>query len=152
MTLDKTKTVTIRTGEENIEFLSEEFKNTNTGFNECVAIVKAINDAGIDPDKNKMLEALSLLAQIRKRSAYEIKEIFTSVEKNFFFDCFNGIMIDPALRCSADVVIIQLQDAELYNSTATKWGVSLDVIEGKIKGLTGAQVDAFYTLIENLSN
>jgi hypothetical protein len=85
---------------------------------------------------------------ISRYSKNELKGRFTPAEWSFFADSLNGSMIDGPFRCNQGALIAHCEDAESFEGTATKWGVSILEISEKIKALTGAQISALYSHIE----
>lgn len=130
------KTKTIRITENQEQHLLSKYKNVNQGIQECVR-----NDQFPGRD-------VEILKYIRAYSKKELKGKFTQKEWMFFIDSLNGSITEGKFRCNAGTLIYHSQDAEEFDGTATKWGVDLAILSNKIHLLTGAQVEALYTLVE----
>lgn len=133
-------TKTIKITESAQEFLLKNYKNVNQGIQECIHGV-------MYPPADK-----EIIRYIRAYSKKELKGKFTREEWLFFFDSLNGSIVDGMFRCNAGALIVHSQDAQEFEGTATKWNVDLQALIEKIKLLTGAQVDALYTFVEEFWN
>ena len=101
---------------------------------------KSINQA--------VIECTEFLRRIRQVSMGEIKGIFTPDEWKFLADSLNGTMIDDVFRCNVGALIAHCDDAAQYDFLCQKWHVDLDVLKQKISKLSGANIDAIYTRVE----
>lgn len=95
-----------------------------------------------------MVDALETLMLLQTISLQEIRGIFTTSEWKFLADSLNGSMITGSLRVSKDALIAHNEDAELYDGSASKWGVDAKVMNGKIDNLSGSNIDAIYRRVE----
>lgn len=120
------RTVSLRLPEQQVEYLSYNYKNISQG----------------------VIEAIDALQIIRKYSLSEIKGVFTPGEWSFFADSLNGTITDGIFRCNKEALIYHCQDAEQLDGTASKWNVDLSQLTAKIEKLTGAQVEALYFRVE----
>jgi len=101
---------------------------------------KSINQA--------VIECTEYLRRIRQVSMGEIKGVFTPDEWKFLADSLNGTMIDDVFRCNVGALIAHCDDADQYDFLGKKWHVDLDVLKQKISNLSGANIDAIYTRVE----
>lgn len=133
-----TKSIKITENQE--KYLLDNYKNVNQGVQEC-----------INHDMSPGNES-ETLKYIRSYSRRELNGKFSSKEWMFFFDSLNGSIIDSMFRCNANALAYHCQDAEQFDGTASKYGIDLSELIEKCKGLTGAQVDALYTFVEEFWN
>ena len=133
-------TKTIRITEQQAEYLLESFENVNKGVSACIDKVRF-------PD-----EQSEVLRYIRMYSRKELQGKFTKEEWYFFFDSLNGSITDGMFRCNAGALVAHCEDAEQFESTATRHNVDLLELLKKCNTLTGAQVDALYTFVEEFWN
>ena len=102
---------------------------------------KSINQA--------VIECTEYLRRIRQVSMGEIKGVFTPDEWKFLADSLNGTMIDDVFRCNVGALIAHCDDADQYDSLGQKWHVDLNALKQKISKLSGANIDAIYTRVED---
>ena len=76
-----------------------------------------------------IVDNLKRLNRIRFVSEMELKGVFSPEEWKFFFDSLNGLIIDDALACNVGVLIAHCEDAESFEGSASRWGVSLDALK-----------------------
>ena len=125
----ETKTITIRVPLNVADTLSK-YENVTAGVVTCVERFEYVLAA----------------------SKAELKGKFSEDEWHFFADSLNGTGVDGAFRVSVSALVAHCQDSELYEGTATKWGIDLNKLIDKIKILTGAQVEALYSRVEAFWN
>lgn len=101
---------------------------------------KSINQAVID--------CALFLRRIRQVSMGEIKGVFTPAEWKLFADSLNGTAVDEMFRCNVGAFIAHCEDADQYDLLCKKWGVDMELLKQKIRKLSGANVDAIYTRVE----
>lgn len=140
----------ISISEELKEFLKEKFGNVSLGVTTATELLKVANDLKIS--MYEIADQLQFLQQIRRASLREIKGVFTPAEWGFFADILNGTIITPEFRCLQSGLIAEVEDAEHFDGTATKWNVNVEKISEKIQNLTGAQIDALYYRVESFWN
>lgn len=133
-------TKTIKINESQEKFLLDNYKNVNQGIQECI-------NSAMYPGND-----LDILKYIRAYSRKELKGRFSKEQWLFFFDSLNGSIIDGMFRCNVNALIIHCEDAEEFEGTARKYNIDLSELVEKCKGLTGAQVDALYTFVEEFWN
>lgn len=126
----ETKNITIRLPKDREEFLSSYSVSINN------AIVRVIDE----------------FRQIKLTSMHELKGVFTEDEWKFFFDSFNGSLIDGVFRTNIGAFIAHCEDSEKYEGSATRWNVNIDDISKKANQLKGANIDAIYSRIEMFWN
>ena len=126
----ETKNITIRLPKDREEFLSSYSVSINN------AIVRVIDE----------------FRQIKLTSMHELKGVFTEDEWKFFFDSFNGSLIDGVFRTNIGAFIANCEDSEKYEGSATRWNVNIDDISKKANQLKGANIDAIYSRIEMFWN
>ena len=134
-------TKTIKITEQQEKFLLENYKNVNQGVSECINKMQFPDDSQAES-----------LRYIKLYSRNELKGKFTKEEWYFFFDSLNGSIIDGMFRCNAGALVAHCEDAEQFESTATRHNVDLPGLLKKCETLTGAQVDALYTYVEEFWN
>jgi hypothetical protein len=133
-----TKSIKITESQE--KYLLDNHKNVNQGIQNC------INNAmfpGLD---------IEILKYIRNYSRKELKGKFTKEEWYFFFDSLNGSIIDAIFRCNVGALAAHCEDAEAFEGAAKRYNVDITELIEKCKTLTGAQVDALYTFVEEFWN
>ena len=140
--------ITINASEKTVEFLSEIAGNKTAGATICVQIVEQIvSQTKMDP--HSIVDSMQFLLQIRAYSMREIKGLFTPAEWCYMADSLNGTIITPEFRCNTGGLIASVEDSNDFDNLAEKWKVDVDALIEKIKKLTGAQVDAVYSRVEN---
>lgn len=72
----------------------------------------------------------------------DIRGIFTENEWKGLANSLNGTTVDEIMRYSNDLFIDHCDDAELYESSFSAMGASLQTVNEKIKGLTKIQVSS----------
>lgn len=133
-------TKAIKISEEQERYLLENYKNVNQGIQACIS--KAMT-----PDSD-----LETLRYIRTYSRAELSGKFSQQEWYFFFDSLNGSLVDGMFRCNAGALVAHCEDAEKYDHTATKYKLDLNVLASKVQQLSGAQIEALYTFVEEFWN
>lgn len=133
-----TKTIKIEESQE--KYLLDNYKNVNQGIQACI-------DKAMYPSSE-----VSTLKYIRIYSKKELRDKFTKEEWIFFIDSLNGSIVDSLFRCSLDVLIVHCCDSQDLEGTATRHGVDFPKLINKCKTLTGAQIEALYTLVEAFWN
>jgi len=103
------------------------------------------NEEGINQGVVNALNDLILLHSI---SMQEIKGVFTQEEWKFLSDSLNGSLVTDSFRVSKEALIAHNEDAEMYENTASKWGVDIKEMNEKIAKLSGAQIEAIYRRVE----
>lgn len=89
------------------------------------------------------------LKMIRIVSTGELKGLFTVEEWKFLIDSLNGTIVDGVYRCNVSALVALCEDSEKYNHAASRWGVDINGLCEKIKGLKGAHIDAIYSRTES---
>lgn len=129
-----TKTIKIEESQE--KFLLNNYKNVNQGIQACI-------EKAMYPGNE-----ISTLKYIRIYSKKELRGKFTKEEWFFFIDSLNGSIVDSLFRCSLDALIVHCCDSQDLDGIATKYGLDFNSLIQKCKTLTGAQIEALYTLVE----
>jgi hypothetical protein len=144
------KTVSLNIEEDLDDFLNENFGTRTDGFVAAVEILRKSQQMGFEA--HEIVENLQFLQQIRRTSLREIKGVFTPDEWKFMVDILNGTLITPEFRCLKEGLIAEMEDAEHFDNSATRWNLNLSEVLEKIKKLTGAQIEAIYFRIEEFWN
>ncbi len=129
-----TKTIKIEESQE--KFLLKNYKNVNQGVQACI-------EKAMYPSNDE-----STLRYIRSYSKKELRGKFTKEEWFFFIDSLNGSIVDSLFRCSLDALIVHCSDSEELDGTASKYELNFEKLISKCKTLTGAQIEALYTIVE----
>ena len=123
----------IRITEEQEMYLLSTFKNCNAGIRICI-------DKYMRGDEsNRIIQAVS---------RQELRGKFTYYEWLFFLGTLNGCKIEGTLRCSWSVLVIHCERVQEHSRAADKYMIDLDVLIKKIRSLSGAQIDAIYSFVE----
>lgn len=138
--MDKKTSISI--SDDNQKFLKENFNNVSAGISTSIDILRRSKDLNVDA--YDIIDQLQFLQQIRRASLREIQGIFLENEWGFIVDILNGTLIPAEFRCLQSGLIAEMEDAEHFDSSATKWNVDLQKISDKVRSLTGAQIDAIY--------
>lgn len=91
-------------------------------------------------------------ATIVKLADSEIMHTFTEAEMLFFYDSFNGAMVEDWMKFRKDLLIVHNSDAELYDKTATKHGIDLRALNEKCSMLSACHVFVLFRRIEKFWN
>jgi hypothetical protein len=97
----------------------------------------------------------NLVSQMQRHERYadvELRGRFTSEEWKFLADSLNGTMVLDDFRFSASALVAHNQDSQLYDGTASRWGIDIDKLNSKCNSLTAAQVEALYRRVERFWN
>lgn len=97
----------------------------------------------------------NLVSQMQRHERYadvELRGRFTAEEWKFLADSLNGTMVLDDFRFSASALVAHNQDSQLYDGTASRWGIDIDKLNSKCNNLTAAQVEALYRRVERFWN
>lgn len=97
----------------------------------------------------------NLVSQMQRHERYadvELRGRFTAEEWKFLADSLNGTMVLDDFRFSASALVAHNQDSQLYDGTASRWGIDIDKLNSKCNSLTAAQVEALYRRVERFWN
>lgn len=97
----------------------------------------------------------NLVSQMQRHERYadvELRGRFTAEEWKFLADSLNGTMVLDDFRFSASALVAHNQDSQLYDGTASRWGIDIDKLNNKCNNLTAAQVEALYRRVERFWN
>lgn len=97
----------------------------------------------------------NLVSQMQRHERYadvDLRGRFTADEWKFLADSLNGTMVLDDFRFSASALVAHNQDSQLYDGTASRWGIDIDKLNGKCNSLTAAQVEALYRRVERFWN
>lgn len=125
------------------KFLSEKFGTASAGLAECANIVFQTK---VEP--TEIVDSINYLNQIRLYSLREIKGKLTENEWKYLADSLNGTLITPEFRCNAGGLIASIEDSNDFDNFSEKYEVKVSDFCKKIKDLTGAQIDAIYTRVQ----
>lgn len=112
---------------------------------EVAQYIETKGEGGFTDNVKQIVDNLKALETLADK---EVAAVFTKEEWNFFFDSFNGTIIEDWMRYRTDLLVAHNEDSELYEGTAQRWGVDLAELNKKCKSLTSAQVDAVYRKVE----
>ena len=121
-----TKNATVRLPEDVYDYITRNGDSINQGI---------INEIGY-------------LRRIRQVSLGELKGVFTKNEWVFMADAFNGTLVDDVFCANKGAFIAGCEDAERYEGKAKLHGVDIDLFIGKVKCLSGANIEAIYSRIK----
>lgn len=99
-----------------------------------------------------IIETVKELKTIKAVATSEIRGLFTPDEWKFLADSLNGTMTLDSFRYSKEALCYHNEDSETYEGTATKWHVSLEELNNKIKKLSGTNICAIYERVESFWN
>ena len=125
-----TITKTVRMTADQADYVTNNYKNLNQGVNEIIDTMRIVRNA----------------------STYELRGKLTEAEWKFLADSLNGSMTDGQFRVNAKALAAHCEDSDMYDGTASKWGVDLKALTDKIEALTAAQVEALYWRVEAFWN
>lgn len=97
----------------------------------------------------------NIVSQMQRHERYadvELRGRFTAEEWKFLADSLNGTMVLDDFRFSASALVAHNQDSQLYDGTASRWGIDIDKLNSKCNSLTAAQVEALYRRVERFWN
>lgn len=77
-----------------------------------------------------------------------LKGKFTPNEWKFMADTLNGTMFRPEQRIEPLMLVYEFKDAQIYDGTADKRGVDIEVLNAKVMALTAEETDAVISRIE----
>lgn len=140
------KVVSTRVSPETEQFLAKQYGTASAGLAICAEEMHRAKKNGFEP--TEVSELLQNLEQIRLYSTRELKGKFTQDEWCYLADCLNGTMITPQFRANVGGLIASVEDSNDFDGLGAKWKVNVSDFVAKIKTLTGAQVDAVFTRIE----
>lgn len=95
-----------------------------------------------------LIDRLSNYRRLLSVTKNELRGRFSQAEWSFLADIFNGTIIPDTIRCNASVLVTQIEDACELDRTDERWGIDKAALISKVLALSGAQVDALYTRIE----
>lgn len=144
------KKITVRVSDTTEKFLSEKFDNPSAGGCACIEIVERTAKSGIEPFS--IPDSIEFLSYIRSYSLRELRGKLTAAEWSYLADALNGTMITPEFRCNVGGLIASIEDSNDFYGLGEKWSVDVPAFVEKVKQLTGAQVDAIYSRIEEFWN
>lgn len=84
-------------------------------------------------------QAVDSYLAIRKEELRRLTGVFSETEINLLADITNGLIIEPAFAVKPDFLIQEIQDAEKFNGSCSKWEVDEAAIIKKIKQLPPAR-------------
>lgn len=93
----------------------------------------------------------NLVSQMQRHERYadvELRGRFTAEEWKFLADSLNGTMVLDDFRFSASALVAHNQDSQLYDGTASRWGINLEELNSKVERLSASQVEALYRRVE----
>lgn len=93
----------------------------------------------------------NVVETLRRHESYadmELRGRFTVEEWKFLADSLNGTMVLDDFRFSPSALVAHNQDAQLYDGTASRWGINIDSLNEKCSALTASQVEALYRRVE----
>jgi len=106
----------------------------------------------ITRDGNSITEGVkNLVNTLQRHERYadvELRGRFTADEWKFLADSLNGSMVLDDFRFSPSALVAHNQDAQLYDGTASRWGIDIDRLNEKCAALTASQVEALYRRVE----
>lgn len=122
----ETKTVTLRLPQDVADFINR-------------------NDDGITQG---VINIVSTLRRHEQHADIEIRNRFTPDEWKFLADSLNGTLALDDFRFSASALVAHNQDAQLYDGTASRWGIDIETLNKKCESLSASQVEALYRRVE----
>ncbi len=93
----------------------------------------------------------NLVSQMQRHERYadvELRGRFTAEEWKFLADSLNGTMVLDDFRFSASALVAHNQDSQLYDGTASRWGIDIEALNKKCESLSSSQVEALYRRVE----
>lgn len=124
-------------------------KTTTVRLNENVARVLAEIDE--KPTTAGQI-ALQVFASIRKAELAGLKEVFTRSEVIAMADAYNGCIPIWHLLGSKNMLLVQMEDAEKYESAISKHEAKPEELFKKINSLTSAQAAILQLELYNFWN
>lgn len=98
---------------------------------------------------------VGLLENARLARAYALNELkgkFIQAEWKFFADSLNGTLVNDQFRYNKGALIAHCEDSENLEGTASKYEVNMASLREKINSLSGSQVEALYSRVEQFWN
>lgn len=92
-----------------------------------------------------------IVSQLQRHERYadvELRGRFTQDEWRFLADSLNGTMVLDDFRFSPSALVAHNRDAQLYDGTASRWGIDIDALCRKCEQLSASQVEALYRRVE----
>lgn len=139
------KTVTTRIPQEMWEWLIETGGTAGGAVRAILDEFERVHQQG--NEVFMIAENLANLQQIRRYSLNEIKGKFSPAEWSYMADSLNGTMVTTEFRCSFGALAISIKESDTFDGFGEKWKVDVPGLIDKINKLTGAQVDAVFTRI-----
>ena len=95
-----------------------------------------------------VINLVNLIRRHEKHADVEIRNRFTPEEWKFLADSLNGTLTLDDFRFSSSALVAHNQDAQLYDCTASRWGIDLEALNKKCEQLSASQVEALYRRVE----
>lgn len=93
----------------------------------------------------------NIVSKLQRHERYadvELRGRFTPDEWKFLADSLNGSRMLDDFRFSASALVAHNEDSQLYDGTATRWGIDVATLNAKVSALSAAQVEALYRRVE----
>lgn len=92
--------------------------------------------------KNKSVginRACEAYVNLRKYIQHDLKGKFTRDEIGYLADIQNATMFQPEFACRPDMWVANIEDAAQFDGTDEKWGVKLEDLVTKVRGLSPSE-------------